>query len=117
MVIIGDSNYHRMQPLIACVVNTNIFINGNGGNFIFSTHGDGERSKKMTLSYGDRSEKPTLSYGGMVNLTPLVMEITPKLPILAGGAPYHLHIASAPPGVMIVITNVLQCHNRSIDNY
>ena len=51
----------------------------------------------MTLSYGDRSEKPTLSYGGMVNLTPLVMEITPKLPILAGGAPYHLHIASAPP--------------------
>ena len=54
-------------------------------------------AKKMTLSYGDRSEKPTLSYGGMVNLTPLVMEITPKLPILAGGAPYHLHIASAPP--------------------
>ena len=63
----------------------------------FSTHDYGERSENMTLSYGDRSEKPTLSYGGMVNLTPLVLEITPKLPILAGVAPYHLHIASAPP--------------------
>ena len=49
MVIIGDSNYHRMQPLIACVVNTNIFTYGNGGNFIFSTHGYEEISEKRPL--------------------------------------------------------------------